>query len=401
MTARAGSMPEKNRQHARCGNGWTLLQTKTNEINPASAHLITNQQTLDQLVERLSRETVLAFDLEADSLHHYTEKVCLIQVSTESETCLIDPLAKLDVRALAPIFSNPDIKKIFHGADYDMRSLYRDFGIEVVNLFDTMIASQFLGESEFGLAALLKKRFGVDLDKRFQKADWSKRPLSQEMMEYAMKDTSLLIPLYRQLEAELKTKGRLAWVEEESELVAGVRAASREGELMCLRFKGANKMKPRELAVLEELLRFRDEKAKAADVPPFRILSNDLIRELAEKQPRSNFELVGIHTMSSKLIERLGRGLLQAIATGLAVPQDKLPQVQSHRRPVLDKLQDERVKKLKVWRESKSAQLGLGIGLVANNTLLEALAEPGSPQLALLKRWQREAFGDELASLIA
>jgi ribonuclease D len=352
-------------------------------------------------VERLSQESVLAFDLEADSLHHYTEKVCLIQVSSESETRLIDPLAPLDVRALAPIFSNPGIKKIFHGADYDMRSLYRDFGIEVVNLFDTMIASQFLGESEFGLAALLKKRFGVELDKRYQKADWSKRPLSQEMMEYAMKDTSLLIELYRQLEAELEVKGRLAWVEEESELVAGVRSASREGELMCLRFKGASKMKPRELAVLEELLRFRDDKARQADVPPFRILSNDLLRELAEKQPRSNFELVGIHTMSSKLIERLGRGLLQAVAAGLALPQDKLPQVQGGRRPVLDRLQDERVKRLKVWREAKSAQLGLGVGLVANNALLEALAEPGSPQLSLLKRWQREAFGDEIAALVS
>ena len=377
------------------------MQKNTNVTNPAAAHLITDQKSLDELVERLSRETVLAFDLEADSLHHYTEKVCLIQVSSASEDRLIDPLAPIDVRVLAPIFANPAIKKIFHGADYDMRSLYRDFGIEVVNLFDTMIASQFLGESEFGLAALLKKRFGVELDKRYQKADWSKRPFSQEMLEYAMKDTSLLIELYCQLESELRQKGRLAWVEEESELVAGVRSASREGELMCLRFKSANKMKPRELAVLEELLRFRDEKARLADVPPFRILSNDLLRELAEKQPRSNFELVGIHTMSSKLIERLGRGLLQAVAAGLATPQDKLPQMQSGRRPVLDRVQDERVKRLKVWREAKSAQLGLGIGLVANNTLLEALAEPGSPQITLLKRWQREAFGDELASLVS
>ena len=378
-----------------------LLSNKNTVTTPAAAYLITDQKSLDELVERLSRESVLAFDLEADSLHHYTEKVCLIQVSSESENRLIDPLAPLDVRALAPIFANPAIKKIFHGADYDMRSLYRDFGIEVVNLFDTMIASQFLGESEFGLAALLKKRFGVELDKRYQKADWSKRPFSQEMLEYAMKDTSLLIELYGQLESELRLKGRLAWVEEESELVAGVRSPCREGELMCLRFKGANKMKSRELAVLEELLRFRDEKARLADVPPFRILSNDLLRELAEKQPRSNFELVGIHTMSSKLIERLGRGLLQAVAAGLATPQDKLPQMQPGRRPVLDKVQDERVKRLKIWREAKSAQLGLGIGLVANNTLLEALAEPGSAQMALLKRWQREAFGEELVALIS
>jgi len=379
---------------------WVLLQKKTDGHSTAAADLITNQPSLDRLVERLSRESVLAFDLEADSLHHYTEKVCLIQVSTDTETWLVDPLASLEVTVLAPIFANASIKKIFHGADYDMRSLYRDFGIEVVNLFDTMIASQFLGENEFGLAALLKKRFGVELDKRFQKADWSKRPFSTEMMEYAAKDTSLLISLYRQLEQELQAKGRLAWVDEESELVANVRYASREGEAMCLRFKGANKMKPRELAVLEELLRFRDERAKSADVPPFRILGNDLLRELAEKQPRSNFELVGMQSMTPKQIDRLGKGVLQAVVAGLALPQDKLPQLQASRRPIFDRVQEERLKGLKLWREKKSSQLGLGVGLVANNALLEALAEPGPARLSLLKRWQREAFGEEITEFL-
>ncbi|UFS71868.1 HRDC domain-containing protein [Geomonas sp. RF6] len=367
--------------------------------NPATTNLVTDQHTLDLLVERLSKETLLAFDLEADSLHHYTEKVCLIQVSTRQETQLIDPLAPIDVKVLAPIFADPNVRKIFHGADYDMRSLYRDFGITVVNLFDTMIASQFLGESEFGLAAQLKKRFGVELDKRYQKADWSKRPFSPEMIEYAMKDTSLLIKLYEQLESELRVKGRLAWVEEESELVAKVRSASREGEPLFTRFKGASRMKPRELAVLEELLRFRDERAKAADVPPFRILGNDALRELAEKQPRSNFELVAVNGLSSKLIERLGRGILQSVAAGLAVPQQKLPQIPAAKRPVLDRLQEDRVKKLKAWREAKAAELGLGVGLVANNTLLEALAEEGSEPGSLLKRWQTEAFGEELSTL--
>ncbi|MBJ6724680.1 ribonuclease D [Geomesophilobacter sediminis] len=374
------------------------MQKKIDEHSTAS--LITNQPSLDRLVERLSNQPVLAFDLEADSLHHYTEKVCLIQVSTEDETWLVDPLAQVDVRLLAPIFADPSVKKVFHGADYDMRSLYRDFGIEVVNLFDTMIASQFLGESEFGLAAQLKKRYGVELDKRFQKADWSKRPFSTEMMEYAAKDTSLLIGLYRQLEGELKAKGRLAWVEEESELVARVRYSSREGEPMVVRFKGASRLKTRELAVLEELLKFRDEKARSADVPPFRVLGNDLLRELAEKQPRSMFELVGVQSLTPKQIDRYGKGILQAIVTGLATPPEKVPQLESSRRPVLDRNVEERVKRLKFWREKKAAQLGLGVGLVANNALLEALAEPGPVKLSLLKRWQHEAFGSEIEELL-
>ncbi|MDD3295322.1 MAG: ribonuclease D, partial [Geobacteraceae bacterium] len=217
--------------------------------------MIDNSKDLDRLVGRLSGEKVLAFDLEADSLHHYREKVCLIQIATEKAIFLVDPLAVTDISSLGLLLSDPGIRKVFHGADYDIRSLHRDFSLEVRNLFDTMIACQLLGEKEVGLAAALKKRFGVELDKRYQKADWSKRPLDPGMIAYAAGDTSLLVALYRQLEAELAEKGRLAWAEEESDLLSEVRAADREGEPLFYRFKGASKMEPRTLAVLEELLR--------------------------------------------------------------------------------------------------------------------------------------------------
>lgn len=382
------------------------MQKNTTNDHALATDVVADQETFNRLVARLAVEPLLAVDLEADSLHHYTEKVCLIQVSTPSETALIDPLCPIDLAQLAPVLANPAICKIFHGADYDMRSLFRDFGIQVCNLFDTMIAAQFLGEKEVGLAALLKKRFGVELDKRFQKADWSKRPLSPEMIEYARKDTSLLIELYRQLVDELQAKGRLAWVEEESELVAGVRAASREGEALHLRFKGATKMKPRALAVLEELLRFRDERAKLADVPPFKILGTELVRELAEKQPRTLADLTAIQTLSAKLIERYGRGILKAVAAGMAVPADRLPHFASVQRVVKSRRQEVRLKKLKEWREAKAIELGISVGIVANNTLLEGLADfpeenpAGAELLAALKNWQRTAFGAELQELL-
>jgi ribonuclease D len=139
--------------------------------------LITDAQALQKLVAALSQESLVACDLEADSLHHYQEQVCLLQFSTATANYLVDPLAIRDLSPLVPFFANPDICKIFHGADYDVRSLFRDFGIEIVNLFDTMIACQFLGEKEWGLAGALKKRFNVMLDKQFQTADWSQRPL--------------------------------------------------------------------------------------------------------------------------------------------------------------------------------------------------------------------------------
>jgi len=229
-----------------------------NRIKP---EIITTRSALCELVGRMSGEPLIAVDVEADSLHHYQEKVCLIQISMPKESVIIDPLLLPDLSPLSKVMDNRSIRKLFHGADYDIRSLHRDFGIAVHNLFDTMIACQFLGEKEVGLAAVLYKRFGVELDKRYQKADWSLRPLSNEMIEYAVRDTSLLIDLYSMLKKELTDRKRLAWVEEESELLAGVRSNPRDQEPLFIRFKGAPRMDRRCLAVLEELLRFRDNAA--------------------------------------------------------------------------------------------------------------------------------------------
>jgi ribonuclease D len=361
---------------------------------------------LERMIARFDREPLLACDLEADSLHHYQEKVCLIQLSNPRESVLIDPLAFADLSALAPVMADPSVRKLFHGADYDIRSLHRDFGIEVHNLFDTMIACQFLGEKEVGLAAVLKKRFGVELDKRYQKADWSKRPLPAGMIDYAVEDTRLLIDLYRQLEEELRAKGRLAWVEEECELLSRVRVVSRGAEPLFLRFKGSAMMDPRRLAVLEQLLRFRDEKASQRDVPAFKILGNDAIRELAVKHPRKTGDLAGIPGLTPKLVERYGQGLLEAVMRGMECPADRLPVFPRTPRPVRDRLQEERLKQLKAWRESRSRELGIDGGILANNALLEILSEAKPQQgkeeelLAAMKQWQKAEFGAELMALL-
>lgn len=376
------------------------------EKKKTKTEIVTTPEALGGLVKRLGRESLLACDLEADSLHHYQERVCLIQISTRAESVLIDPLAVTDLSPLAPLLADPSIRKVFHGADYDIRSLHRDFGIEVHNLFDTMVACQLLGEKEVGLAAVLKKRFGVELDKRYQKADWSKRPLADGMIEYAVKDTSLLIDLYRQLEKELRQKGRLFWLEEECELLTRVRAGSRDGEPFFLRFKGAARMEPKTLAVLEELLRFRDEKAKGRDVPSFKILGSETVRELAEKKPRKSGDLAGITGLSPKLIDRYGHGILDAVARGVALPSDALPHYPRLLRPERDRQQDERLKRLKRWRETRARELGIEAGVLANNTLLEALSElvptsgEGLKAVPPMKCWQREEFGVELVELL-
>jgi len=177
----------------------------------------TNNGTSYNIIDSGSQlnEAAIAVDVEADSMYHFKEKVCLIQMATANVNVVIDPFVIKDLSALNPIFKRKDIQKIFHGADYDVRSLYRDFTISINNLFDTELASRFLGFPGTGLEAVLKKKFAITLDKKFQRKDWSKRPLPREMIAYAAEDARYLLPLARDLKAELKEKGRLSWVDEE------------------------------------------------------------------------------------------------------------------------------------------------------------------------------------------
>jgi ribonuclease D len=368
--------------------------------------MVSTREQLLMLVDACAGEEVLAFDLEADSLHHYREKVCLMQVATESAAYLIDPLALTDISPLGTLFANRGIRKVFHGADYDIRSMRRDFGLEVNNLFDTMVACQFLGEKEVGLAAVLKKRFGVELDKRYQKADWSRRPLQPGMIEYALADTSLLVALYRQLRKELVEKDRLSWVEEESELISKVSATERNNEPLFRRFKGADKLDYRTLAVLEELLRFRDGRARAADRPPFKIMSNESLLALATKKPAKQQDLGGIPGLSAKLVDRYGNDILRAVGKGMEIPAGKLPSFPKKVRQKPEKQKVELLKRLKTWRDGKAAEVGIAPGLLAANALLEALSErepAGLEERELmppLKKWQLSRFGPEIVRII-
>jgi ribonuclease D len=226
------------------------------------------------------------------------------------------------------------------------------------------------------------------------------------MIEYAVRDTSLLIELYGQLAEELRAKGRLTWVEEESQLLTGVRAGSREADTLLLRFKGAVMMEPRTLAVLEELLRFRDGLAREHNLPPFKILGSDTLRLLAEIKPHRPSDLDGISGLSPKLCLRYGRGILEATARGMAMPADRLPSYPRPQRFVKDRRKEEMMRSLKKWREAKAGELGIEAGILANNSMLEAVAdaafrnEGGAPEVPVMKQWQKEAFGEELLRFV-
>jgi ribonuclease D len=362
-------------------------------------------ETLPQLegaVRILGQAEIIGVDLEADSMYHYFEKVCLLQIATESASYVMDPLALRDLSALRPVFSNPRIRKVFHGADYDIRSLYRDFRIEVENLFDTQLACKFLGLRETGLEALLRSRFHVELNKKFQRADWSRRPLSPEMLEYAAMDGRYLIPLARMLESELEEKGRLSWVEEECISLTQVRFTPPSHGPLYLRVKGAFLLDPRSLAVLEALLEFREAQAQKSDLPPFKVLRNEPLLELAMKKPLILEELETGKILSPKQIDRYGTHLLQEIHRGMAIPDEDLPVYPREKRPDLSSPVRKRVNALKTWRDVRAKDLGMEPGILINNVLINAFAlkNPRSvkemEEIPGLKRWLQDHFGREI-----
>ena len=375
---------------------------KRMDENKFSYEWIETLPRLEEVARILGQAKIIGVDLEADSLYHYFEKVCLIQIATESASYVMDPLALRDLSALHPVFSNPRIRKVFHGADYDIRSLYRDFRLEVENLFDTQLACKFLGLRESGLEALLRSRFHVELNKKYQRADWSQRPLSPEMVEYATMDGMYLIPLARMLEKELEEKSRLFWVEEECLFLSKVRFTPPSHDPLYLKVKGAFLLDPRSLAVLEALLEFREAQAQKSDLPPFKVLRNEPLLELAMEKPLRLEELETGKVLSPKQIDRYGTRLLQEIHRAMAIPDEDLPLYPRGARPDLSSPLRKRVKALKTWRDMRAKKLGMEPGILLNNALINgfALKNPRSikemEEIPGLKKWLQDHFGREI-----
>jgi ribonuclease D len=367
---------------------------------------VENRQDLESAVERLENESAIGVDLEADSMYHYQERVCLLQVSTLEENLLIDTLALRDLSALEKLLGDRRVRKVFHGADYDIRSLHRDFNLKVHSLFDTQIAARFLGLKETGLADLLEAKLGISLKKKYQKEDWSRRPLPEAMLNYAVMDSLYLIPLARILERELKDRGRLSWVEEECELQTRVRATNnREGPLF-LKFKGAGKYDARSLAVLEALLQFRENVAQRRDRPPFKVLGNLAITALVKEKPLRLKALKDVKGMGDRQIKAMGRPLIETIRNALHLPEEELPAYPKKKRRSHDPAVSRRVKALKAWRQDCAGAWAMDPGFVCNNALIFAIASgnPKGPEdlgeIEEMRDWQVQAFGREICRLL-
>ena len=372
--------------------------------------MIETRADLDTLAQDLLTEKVVAVDTEADSFYHYFDKTCLVQIATRRQIYLIDPLAlggPAELAPLAPMFASPDIRKIFHAAEYDIFVLKRDCSFQFANLFDTMVSAQLLGYSSVGLAGLAERHFDVKLPKDEQRSDWSTRPLSPRQLSYAASDVLYLLQLTEMLTKELRRLKRYRWAQEEFEALTLREWPDREfDELGYLRIKGARSLDGKSLSVLRELFLLRDARAREIDRPPFKVLGNRTLLEIAERQPSKLAELGEIKGITDLLLRRIGRDVMAAVRTGRKTEHGPIPRLTPTSRRRMDRQAERRLAALKKWRTRKAAELSLDPGVLCPNSSLEAIALRAPErardlqELPALKAWFTREFGSEVTRVV-
>jgi ribonuclease D len=367
----------------------------------------TTAQLVD-LVGELATCRALGIDTEGDSLHHYTEKVCLVQLTAfAGGSCLVDPLALPDLSPLAPIMADATVLKVVHGGDNDVTSMRRDFGFTFRTMFDTSIAARLLGDTELGLQALVRNELGVELSKGSQKDDWSKRPLTPKQEAYALADVEHLFALASRLTERLAEAGRTQWAREEFAALASLPPAEKKrGPDDFLRIKGSAKLSRRQQAVLRELYLWREERAAAADRPPFKIVGPEVLLALAELDAPT-IEDVEDALASYPRQAREADTVFDAIARGLDLPDAELPRRDHSSHPAMPPAARRRVEALRSWRTTQAARSKLDPAIVMSQRVLDRLAL-ASPQTLTdlasvegLRHWRVAEWGPALLAACA
>ncbi len=372
--------------------------------------MINSARGLRRLAEDLTRQAVIGVDTESNSLYAYREQVCLLQFSTLQADYLVDPLAIKDLSPLAPVFADPRIEKVFHAAEYDIICLKRDFGFEFNDLFDTMVAATILGKNELGLGSILESEFGIQLDKRYQRADWSQRPLPPHLRAYARLDTHYLIQLRDRLKEELIESERWPLAEEDFNRLCNLNGRAAEMILKpaidpvtegCWRISGASELTPQQAAVLQELCRYRDQAARAHNRPLFKVIGDATLLAIAINLPANLEELSQLPGMSPGQVRRHGNRILDAVERGLQAPP-AYP-VRTHRP---DEQFLSRVERLRQWRKHTAQKLGVKSDVILPRDLIQLLAEknPGNIEdlQAVMQEvpWRFENFGGQILKIL-
>ena len=360
--------------------------------------LVQTRDDFAALLKDLSQRSCIAVDTESNSLHAYRERVCLIQFSTPDTDYVLDPLALEDLSALGKIFADPSIEKIFHACEYDLICLRRDYGFTFANLFDTMQAGRILGRRQAGLDRQLEEKFGVKMNKRFQKADWAVRPLSRDLLLYARLDTHYLIPLRDMLKAELEAKGLWQLAVEDFVLAEHPNGSKPKLEIPAwTRFGTRKELTPRDLTVLDSLLAWREEVAADVDRPPFKVLDDDRLVQMATTKPTSPADLAALG-LNHRQVQNWSDALLAAIARG-----ETSPLVKRWQPPRPPDIYLKRLDKLKGWRKKTAATMDVESDVVLPRPFMLALAERGAPDVRNVlgaSPWRLEHFGEQITKLL-
>ncbi|MEO0480724.1 MAG: HRDC domain-containing protein [Planctomycetota bacterium] len=364
---------------------------------------IDDPKSLAKLVRVLERQTEFAIDTEANSMFAYQERLCLVQISTKKRDYVIDPF-EVDIEALAPALADPGITKVLHGAEFDVLMLKRTAPIEIASIFDTRVAASSLGETQLGLAGLLKERFSVELDKRHQRSDWGRRPLSPSQIDYARRDTCYLLELANQLRTELHDceAPHSHEVGAECRRLAALEPSPVTVDLGKL--KGAGRLDGHGRRALEHLNGLRHDLARARDVPLFKVLSNDLILALATKRPRNRNELDRIPKMPRRFVEQHGSEVIAVLAEAKAKGPSQKASPDTNGDPKLRGAEAETYERLRKWRQSAGERRGVENALILPRPMLFALAmlrpQPKSIEdlagAGVIERWRALYYGDEI-----
>jgi ribonuclease D len=369
-------------------------------VLPDGALYLDKSEQVDRFLKEISDVKELALDTEGASFHRFLDRIYLLQLSTRERSAILDPLPIGSPVGLGELLQSKSVEVVFHDADYDLRLLHQDYGWHVTNIFDTRIASQLLGIKSFGLAALLEQFFDVKLDKKHQRADWSMRPLTADMLDYAAQDTRYLLHLKDHMTRELERRGRLHWAKEEFARLEGTRWEAEESMEGFLRLKGARDLSRQELAVLREVANWRDTVAAQLDRATFRVMGNEVLFELARRAPKSVSELSAIKGMPKGMIERGGADIIAAIRRGVEVPEAQLPKFPRGPRWNKDRDFDEKVARLKGVRDAAATRLELDPGVLCSRERLESIVRSNPKTLEDLaavpdlRNWQIEEMGE-------
>jgi ribonuclease D len=375
--------------------------------NAASFVYLDTAAAVEQFTTEIAGVREIALDTEGASFHRFVDRIYLLQLSTRERHAVIDPLPIGAPGGLGALMEDPAVQVVFHDADYDLRLLQQDYGWKTRNIFDTRIAAQLLGYTAFGLAALLERFFDVKLDKKHQRADWSMRPLTEDMLDYAAQDTRFLLQLRDTMSAELERMGRMEWAREEFALLEGTRWTDEAPGMSFLKLKGARDLNRRELAVLRELVPWRDTVAGALDRATFRVLGNEQLLDIARTQPQTKDALGKIKGMPRAILEQRGGELLDAVRRALAVPDAELPKFPRAARWDRDPEFDSRVSALKTARDAAAKRLELDPGVLCSRDRMEAVARrnPSSveevAEVGELRRWQVRELGEAFVAALA